>query len=70
MKFLQNVILSAAKNLDPVRGFEILYPDKSGFRPVLEHCEGMTKSVAFRQSITTTTLQELKKFRRHVDNSF
>ncbi len=29
MKFLQNVILSAAKNLDPVRGFEILYHDKS-----------------------------------------
>jgi len=37
------VILSAAKNLDPVREFEILHPDKSGFR--------MTKSVAFRQSI-------------------
>ncbi len=29
------VILSAAKNLNPVRGFEILHPDKSGFRMIL-----------------------------------
>ena len=40
---MTHVILSAAKNLDPVRGFEILHPDKSGFR--------MTKSVDFRQNI-------------------
>ena len=56
-KAVTDVILSAAKNLDPVRGFEILHPDKSGFRPVLEHCEGMTKSVAFRQSIIETKLR-------------
>jgi len=55
-KAVTDVILSAAKNLDPVRGFEILHPDKSGFRLVLERCEGMTKAAAFRQSSTLTRL--------------
>jgi len=45
------VILSAAKNLNPVRGFEILHPDKSGFRPVLEQGEGMTKMNVFDKAL-------------------
>ena len=37
-----SVILSAAKNLVDIIQPEILHPDKSGFRPVLERSEGMT----------------------------
>ena len=35
----------------PLSWFAVLHPDKSWFRPVLGHCEGMTKSASFLHNI-------------------